>query len=236
MGTAPSPRVDVYEHPDPARWAAFRRVYENYLVIEDIYPSLAARFHTAGVRRFVELGGGRGPISALLASSLPRGGMACVVDIDRQMVSEAPAPAVRGDLAALPLAHGSVDGAAAVNCLYFLPDPRLALREAKRVLRRGGMFVASAPSRWNDPELRAIDPRWGVPSPFDAEDAPRLVGEVFGDVEVQPWRLVAYMLPDRAAVADYLHAFNIPAWEERAVELPVPLSVTKVGAQVWAHA
>jgi SAM-dependent methyltransferase len=234
--TAPSPRVDAYEHPDPARSAAFRRVYDNYLVIEDIYPSLAARFRAARVRRFVELGGGRGPISALLAGGLPADGTTCVVDIDWLMVTEAPRPAVRGDLAALPLADRSVDGAAAVNCLYFLPDPRVAIREARRVLRPGGVFLASAPSRWNDPELQAIDPRWGVPSPFDAEDAPRLVGEVFGAVDVQPWRLVAYVLPDRAAVSDYLHAFNIPAWEERAAELPVPLSITKVGAQVWAHA
>ena len=128
-----------------------------------------------------------------------------------------------------------MDAVVAVNCLYFLSDPGIAIREAWRVLRPGGVFVASSPSRWNDPELEGVDPRWGEPTTFDAEDAPGLVSEVFGDVEVERWRMVAYRLPDSAAVADYLHAFNVPDWQDRASRVEAPLSVTKVGAQVWAR-
>ena len=55
----------------------------------------------------------------------------------------------------------------------------------------------------------------GQPSPFDSEDAPGLVGSVFGDIEVQSWEVVAYRLPDEQAIADYLHGFNVPDWETR---------------------
>lgn len=232
MTTAPSPRIDGYVHPDATRMDAFRRVYENHLVVEDMYPGMARRFAGAGVERFAEIGGGRGPISKLLAA---QGTSTCVVDLDTQMLAETSGPAVRADLRALPLADGSVDGVAAVNCLYFMEHPTEALLEARRVLRRGGLFVASSPSRWNDPELEGIDPGWGAASPFDSEDAPALVAGVFGDVEVEMWRLVAYVLPDRDAIADYLHAFNVPDWRTKALEIEPPLSITKVGAQVWAH-
>jgi SAM-dependent methyltransferase len=223
----------AYEHPDDARMAAFRRVYANWLVIEDLYPAVATRFEEAGTRRFLELGGGRGPVSALLG---PRGVRTCVVDIDRQMLGESTRPAVRADIAALPLPDGMADGAAAINSLYFLSDPRVAIREARRVLRSGGLFLASSPSRWNDPELEGVDPSWGEPSSFDSDDAPALVGAVFGSVEVERWEIVAYVLPHRAAIADYLHAINVPDWDNRATLLSAPLSITKLGAHIWARA
>lgn len=37
------------------------------------------------------------------------------------------------------------------------------------------------------------------------------------------------------AVADHLHAFNVPDWEEAAARLDAPMTITKVGAQVWAR-
>lgn len=212
--------------------AAWNRVYGDHLVVQDIYPGLARRFAQAGVGSFIELGGGRGPISAILASE---GIRTCVVDLDPQMLAEAHRPAVQADITNLPLRDQSVGGAAAVNCLYFFEDPRHALREAYRILRPGALFVASSPSRWNDPELEGIDPRWGAPSPFDSEDAPALVAEVFGGVEVERWRLAAYVLPDRAAIADYLHGFGVPEWEIKAAEIEPPLTITKIGAQVWAR-
>ena len=221
-----------YVHPDEDRLAAWRRVYENCLVVEDVYPELARRFVDAGVSRFAEVGGGRGPISQLLAAE---GVPTWVIDRDQDMLAEAHRPAVRGDLRALPLATASVDGVAAVNCLYFLDDPLPAIEDARRVLRPGGLFVASSPSRWNDPELEGIDPGWGAPGTFDAEDAPGLVQRVFGDVEVERWHVVAYHLPDRGSVADYLHAFHIDGWEEKAGRVQPPLTITKVGAHVWAR-
>lgn len=232
MSSAPSSEFDRYVHPDPERLAAWRRVYDRHLVVEDIYPALAQRVIDDGARRFAELGGGRGPISAIASGA---GVNTVVVDLDELMLAETHRPGVRGDLAALPLASESVDAAAAVNCLYFLSDPSVGVREAHRILRPGGLFVASSPSRWNDPELVGIDPRWGRPSPFDSEDAPALVGAVFGDVEVQAWEVVAYRLPTTGAIADYLHAFDVPDWGQKAQSLDPPLSITKRGASVWAR-
>lgn len=114
------------------------------------------------------------------------------------------------------------------------PDRRLRRAEAWRVLRSAGLFVASSPSRWNDPELRGIDPNWGRRSSFDAEDAPGLVTQVFDTVEVDRWSVIAYELPDRESIADYLHAFNIENWQHKANAMHAPLTITKVGADVWA--
>ncbi|MGH8996080.1 MAG: class I SAM-dependent methyltransferase [Acidimicrobiales bacterium] len=213
--------------------AAWRRVYERCLLVEDIYPKLTRRFVDEPVTTFAELGGGRGPMTAILVEL---GVRSWVVDLDPQMIAESAGPCVRADLVALPLRDGCVGGASAVNCLYFLDDPRVALREAKRVVRPGGLFVASAPSRFNDPELEGINPEWGAPSPFDSEDAPALVAEVFGEVEVEPWEIVAYRLPDRPAIADYLHAVGVPDHDAAAGTITPPLSITKLGAEVWARA
>lgn len=228
---APSPGTDAYVHPDEGRLAAFRRVYDRHLVVEDVDRSIAHRLLGHGVARFAELGGGRGPIARRLASA---GVATCVVDLDEQMLSEAHRPAVRGDLRRLPLAAEAFDGIAAVNCLYFLDDPVAGIAEAYRALRPGGTFVASSPSRWNDPELEGVDPSWGTASTFDAEDAAELVGQVFGDVEVETWEVVAYVLPDRPAIADYLHAFNVPRWADAAERLDPPMTITKRGAHLWA--
>jgi SAM-dependent methyltransferase len=232
MSSAPSPELGAYVHPDEARMAAWRRVYDRYLVIEDIYPGLSSRILELGAQSFVELGAGRGPMSRILAAS---GVRAIALDTDDRMLAESHRPAIKGDLGHLPLGDGCVDAASAVNCLYFLADPVIAVREAHRVLRPGGVFVASTPSRWNDPELEGIDPRWGRPSPFDSEDAGAVVSAVFADVEVEAWEVVAYRLPDRAAIADYLHGFNIPDWEEKAALITPPLEITKLGAQLWAR-
>lgn len=231
MGTAPSPLGESYVHPDEARMAAFRRVYDVYRVVEDIYVGLAERFAAAGVTRFAEIGGGRGPISELLA---PRGVATCVIDLDEQMLAEAHRPAVRADIQRLPLPDASVDGLAAINCFYFLPDPLVAIREAYRVLRPGGLFVASSPSRFNDPELEGVDPKWATPTTFDSEESTALVAAIFGGVKVEPWRVVGYVLPDTDAIADYLHAFNVERWREKAATLDAPMTITKVGAEVWA--
>ncbi len=232
MPTAPSSDFGSYVHPDEDRMAAFRRVYERYLTVEDVDAEIARRFLDLGCRRFADLGGGRGELCARLGAA---GVRTVLVDLDQQMLAEGARPAVRADLAAVPLRAVSMDGAAAVNCLYFLDDPLVGIAEAHRILRPGGTFIASAPSRWNDPELEGVDPRWGRPSPFDSEDAPAFVGAMFADLEIDRWELVAYRLPNREAIRDYLHAFDVPDWQQRAEAIEPPLEITKRGAHVWAR-
>ncbi len=52
-------------------------------------------------------------------------------------------PEVVGDIQALPLADGSVDAALAMHMLYHVPDIELAARELRRVVRPGGVLLAS---------------------------------------------------------------------------------------------
>ena len=64
--------------------------------------------------------------------------------------------------------------------------------------------MVSAPSRYNDPELGPVLPRWGQPLSFDAENGPVQVATVFGDVEVQAWDEPMVSLSSPADVALYL--------------------------------
>ena len=146
-----------------------------------------------------------------------------------------PPPVVLADAVALPLVDRSFDAVVAVNTLDHLHDPRVALREARRVLAPGGMLLAAAISRKDTPELAPVwRPR---PSPFDAEDAPALVASVFGAVEVRCWDAPLVTLPDPQAVRDFLVArFVDPlAAADAARDVLTPLTVTKRGALVLAR-
>lgn len=65
-------------------------------------------------------------------------------------------PLLRADVAHLPFAHGSLAGLHAGAALHMWPDPDVAIAEAGRVLRRGGVFVASTFAYPETPLLRPI--------------------------------------------------------------------------------
>jgi SAM-dependent methyltransferase len=226
VGEDPTP----YQLPDARVQQAWRRLIEDYLIVEALEPGFARRLLAEGITSFAELGSASGPISQLVAPT----GVRCVA-ADLTPPPGAFEPMVRADLRHLPLRSGSFDAASAVNCLYFLAEPTAGVREAHRVLQPGGLFLTGAPSRYHDQELRHVLPDWGQPSPFDAEDAADIVGAVFSDVELEWWEAPAYHLADREAVIDYLVAFKVPGAEDRADEVPVPTQVTKSGVTIWAR-
>lgn len=158
------------------------------------------------------------------------------LDASARLLRDHPGPAVRADAARLPLRSGRLDAVVAVNMLYHLDDPVTAIAEARRVLAPGGVFLAATVSRDDSPELGHV---WRpAPSTFDAEDGPGLVGQVFGHAETERWDAPLIRLPDAGAVRDYLLArFVPPADAARAADrVPVPLTVTKRGALIWARA
>jgi SAM-dependent methyltransferase len=109
---------------------------------DDVHPYVAARFAAAGAHTVLDVGGGNGRLARLL----PRLGMRClVVDLSPVMLGLAPRPSVRADGARLPVADFSVDAVAALYTLYHYADPLVPIREARRVLRPGGLFAACAP-------------------------------------------------------------------------------------------
>jgi SAM-dependent methyltransferase len=120
-------------------------------------------------------------------------------------------PVVLGDMRHLPFRDGVFGEATHLWCLYHVDDPAVAIAEAKRVLERGGRYVASTDARDNDPEIM---PEGYPRSSFDAEEA------------------AFFPLETRDEVRAYCRHNFIPA--ERAEDAELPLWLTKRGALVRA--
>jgi SAM-dependent methyltransferase len=204
---------------------------------DDVHPYVAARFSAAGALTVLDVGGGNGKLARLL----PGLSMRCLlIDLSPTMLSMAPRPSVRADGARLPVADASVDAVAALFTLYYYDDPRLPIREARRVLRPGGLFAACSANRDSNPELAHVIPGWGAPSTFDGEDAAAIVASVFdapGDrVEADPWDgpLVTLSSVSDAAACLRVYWLTEAAATDAAVSLDLPLTLTKRGCVVYA--
>ena len=138
-------------------------------------------------------------------------------------------PVVRADMRALPFADDTFAEVVHLWCLYHLEDPRLAIREAARVLRRDGRYYACTGARDNDPEIMS---EGYPPSPFDAEEAASIVATVFEDVAAQRWDARFFPLRTRDEVRAYCRHNYIPA--ERAETTKIPLWLTKRGVLIRA--
>jgi SAM-dependent methyltransferase len=204
---------------------------------DDVHPYVAARFSAAGAMTVLDVGGGNGKLARLL----PGLSMRCLlIDLSPTMLGMAPRPSVRADGARLPVASASVDAVAALFTLYHYDDPRLPIREARRVLRPGGLFAACSANRDSDPELAHVIPGWGAPSTFDGEAAAAIVASVFdapGDrVEADPWDgpLVTLSSVSDAAACLRVYRLTKAAATDAAVSLDLPLTLTKRGCVVYA--
>ncbi len=88
-----------------------------------------------------DLGAGTGYYARLALALGARSAIA--IDSTAQMLALAPRPSVLGDATELPLRNESADVAIAGLLLSFVSDLELAIREMARVLRPGGIVVAS---------------------------------------------------------------------------------------------
>lgn len=94
----------------------------------------------------LDAGAGTGVSTRVFAEQSPR---TVALDISREMLREIEAaPRVEGDFDRLPFADGAFDGVAFTASLFLVPDPTVAVREAARVLRPGGVVGAVAPLGW----------------------------------------------------------------------------------------
>jgi SAM-dependent methyltransferase len=198
----------------------------------DVHEEVAARIAREQRSPVLDVGCGEGRLCRLL-----RDHQVDAVGLDRSptMLSAVPSPRVLGDATALPFRDASFGTVAALYMLYHLPRPELALVESRRVLRSSGLFVAVTTSRYNDPELAEVLPT--RPSPFDAEEAPDMVRQIFGRVEVESWDAPMIRLPTLHAVQEYLYGRGMAPDEcaPAARRLGAPLTVTKRGCLIWAY-
>lgn len=121
----------------------------------------------------LDLGAGRGAVSRAARAC---GWRAVALDLVPAMLHAADGADARvaGDAQRLPLRDGGFDAVVAAFSLNHVTQPAGALREAMRVVRPGGTFLASAYAATDDhPVKRAVDAAateagWEIPSWYDA--------------------------------------------------------------------
>jgi SAM-dependent methyltransferase len=100
----------------------------------------------AGSRRtVVDVAAGAGTLLPVLREVTGSDGMVLALDRSIGMLRRAPAdvPRFQADAARLPLADASADVVVLAFVLFMLPDARVAVAEAARVLRTGGWLLAA---------------------------------------------------------------------------------------------
>ncbi len=215
-------RVPSDYDADPQRWQSRDAAVQVY---GDVHEPVAARIRREGLAPVIDIGGGDGELGRFLGGDRPP----IVVDASPAQLARAQHPKVRANAVALPLPDDCAGAATMLWMLYHLDEPALGIAEAHRVLRTGGLFVASTSSRHNDPELTDAYP----PTPFDAEEAPGIVAGVFGAVTVERWDAPMTFLRDRDAVVQYCRSHILdPAAADR---VQPPVWVTKRGCLVFAY-
>lgn len=122
-------------------------------------------------------------------------------------------PATVGDVQALPFATAAFDAAVAFMMLYHVPDRLRAAAELRRVVRPGGMVVATTASKDNQPELRdlveaGVGDGWAWTRPsesaFSLESGVDILGTAFESVQVVPAPDREIFVTDADAMAAYI--------------------------------
>ncbi len=200
----------------------------------DVHADVAARLAASSNARVLDLGCGNGRLLRPLAQL---GVPAVAFDLSMTMLADVTGARVYGDALQLPFAAGTFDAVAALYMLYHIPAPDVVLQECRRVLAQDGLFVAAAPSRFNDPELADVLASYGEAETFDAENGPALVAQQFDVFEVQRWDGPLLHLPDRAALKLYLagRGLDAAAVDAAVAALETPLDLTKRGVLIYAR-
>jgi SAM-dependent methyltransferase len=161
-------------------------------------------------RLALDLGAGTGAATRAL---LARGARVVAADVALGMLqARVPrTPAVVGDAVALPLRARGVDLVVAAFSLNHLPDPVVGLREAERIVQRGGVLLGSAyahddthPAK-NATERAAAGLGWTVPDWY---------------TEMRERAVPQLATAERAEAALHAAGFDVVLAEHRRVPFP----------------
>ena len=198
----------------------------------------------------LDVGCGNGLPLAMLDE---QGCTAVGVDLSPGMARIAPGACTAvADAQRLPFADEVFDAAAAFMMLYHVPDRAAAAAELRRVVRPGGVVVATTASADNQPELRALVEQavgggwmWTTPSTtnFNLEGGTTVLEAVFEQVECTRAPERRIFITDAEAMADYVastadhHAPTLPpgrTWDDvvEAVRAATAHAVAADGALV----
>jgi SAM-dependent methyltransferase len=172
-----------------------QRLYDYQEPAYDL-PGLASTLLAGqGPRRILDVGCGNGAFTHRLRDDFPDAAV-IGLDIAGGMLALVEPPTVQADAMHLPFADNSMDAVLAMHMIYHLPDIDRGLAEMRRVLRPGGLLIASTNGADDKIELddlwsRAAAAVLGVPEGprriklsrrFDLESAPAVLQSHFRDI------------------------------------------------------
>ena len=152
------PTALLLERQLEARLAAERSPHGNTQLVDRVAELVRGR----DVRRALDLGTGGGELLPRLAAE---GIAAAGLDLCGKLLQRGrrsarrPLELLQGDVERLPIRSRKLDLVTCLLVAHYLPDPLRAFREAARVLRPEGWFVAADRIASPDPRLRKIQQR-----------------------------------------------------------------------------
>ena len=161
-------------------------LYEEYLVpliFEPYASDLAHRVASLAPGRVLEIAAGTGVVTRHLARTLPATVPVVATDLNQPMLDLAASRGVarevewrQADAMKLPFEDEAFDAVVCQFAAMFFPDKAVAFREARRVLRPGGVFLFSVWDRIEDNEFADVVTQSLVP--LYRDDPPRFLARI----------------------------------------------------------
>ena len=167
---------------------------------------IAARvIHEAGASTILEVGCGTGAFAERMVAENPGAAVLATDPSERfvELTRERGVEATTADIQDLPFADASYDVVAAMWMLYHVPDLDRGLREVRRVLRPGGLFVAVTNGDKHTAGLRRDAGGEALVTSFSSENGEPLLRRHFEAVDREDLSTRA-VFPDHAAAVAYL--------------------------------